>query len=175
MTSDAPESSHREKKKVTTHAIDINGRAVRVLFPGITFRTDQSLTQLTHTNPPNSTSNMHFTSLFLATLGAVSASALPSGQSSPCNAASPGNTFGLVAIRSGSPVQYAGFNAALSSLFAGLPSQNASCDCTDTGYATFYLNNGGLFLYAESATPQQFFVDRSGMGMFCRPPFPSRN
>lgn len=102
---------------------------------------------------------MRFTSL-LPALASVSA-ALPTATSS-----SPDQTFGLIAIHSGSDVQYAGFNAALSSLFARLPAQNASCNRPDDGYATFYLNEGGLFLYDTSATPQQFYVDRSGMGMY---------
>ncbi|KAF3353832.1 hypothetical protein VdG1_04561 [Verticillium dahliae VDG1] len=34
-----------------------------------------------------------------------------------------------------------------------------------SGSATFYLNDdGGLYLYSTSATPQQLYADRSGMG-----------
>ncbi len=72
--------------------------------------------------------------------------------------------FNLLAIRSGSAIQYASFSAALSSLFANLPAQNATCDNPGTETATFTLSNGTLNLYAASATPQTFFVDRSGMG-----------
>ncbi|KAL5318847.1 hypothetical protein ACEPPN_013914 [Leptodophora sp. 'Broadleaf-Isolate-01'] len=72
--------------------------------------------------------------------------------------------FSLLAIRSGSAIQYATFSAAKSSLFANLPAQNASCDAEGVNTATFTLNNGTLNLYAASATPQTFYVDRSGMG-----------
>ncbi|KAJ5998319.1 hypothetical protein N7451_006129 [Penicillium sp. IBT 35674x] len=91
--------------------------------------------------------------LFAASL-AASASALPSTKS---------DAFGIVAIHSGSGVQYSSFNAAKSSIFAGLKSQNASCARTADD-ATFYLNNGALYLYDQSATPQEVYVDRSGMG-----------
>ncbi|RDW58649.1 cell wall protein PhiA [Coleophoma cylindrospora] len=72
--------------------------------------------------------------------------------------------FGLLALHSGSGVHLSSFSAALGSIFAGLPSQNASCDVQDTNTATFYIKDGGLYLYAASATPQQAYVDRSGLG-----------
>ncbi|KAL2800626.1 hypothetical protein BJX66DRAFT_332185 [Aspergillus keveii] len=72
-------------------------------------------------------------------------------------------TFGLVAINSGGLAHYAGFNAARRGLFAGYSGQNADCeDGPDSGFATFYLQDGALFLYGPAN--QQFFVDRSGMG-----------
>lgn len=74
-------------------------------------------------------------------------------------------TFGVVAIRSGSDVQYSAFNAAKSSIFAGLPNQGASCARPKEQQATFYITDGALYLYDESATPQEIYVDRSGMGM----------
>lgn len=75
-------------------------------------------------------------------------------------------TFSLVAIHSGSSVQYAAFNAAQSSIFAGLPNQGASCARPKEQQATFYIKDGALYLYNQSATPQEIYVDRSGMGMF---------
>ncbi|KAL3457159.1 hypothetical protein BJX64DRAFT_280830 [Aspergillus heterothallicus] len=93
-----------------------------------------------------------------ASLG-LTAVAQPTGS---CAAPSKPDTFGLVAIHSGEGVQYAGFNAALRSIFAGLSSQNATCDGTDDGYASFYIKDGALFLYGPNN--QQVFVDRSGMG-----------
>lgn len=76
-------------------------------------------------------------------------------------------TFGLIAIRSGDAVQYAGFNAALSSIFVNLPNQNASCARPNEIYATFSIQGGTLFLYdSASTTPQEMFVDRSGMGTY---------
>ncbi|KAI8959399.1 cell wall protein PhiA [Daldinia sp. FL1419] len=76
----------------------------------------------------------------------------------------PNAKFSLMALRSASEVHFASFGAAKSSIFLKLPSQNASCDAGPADYATFYLQDGGLYLYAASATPQQLYVDRSGMG-----------
>ncbi|KAJ5156882.1 hypothetical protein N7492_009685 [Penicillium capsulatum] len=73
-------------------------------------------------------------------------------------------TFNVISIHSGSGVQNAGFNAAKSLFFAGLSSQNASCARPKDQFATFYINDGALYLYDRSATPQEIFVDRSGMG-----------
>ncbi|KAI0098017.1 hypothetical protein GGR51DRAFT_539020 [Nemania sp. FL0031] len=81
----------------------------------------------------------------------------------------PGDKFGLLALRSASPIHFAEFSAALSSIFLNLPAQNATCDNgstpTTADSATFTLSeDGALYLYAASATPQQLYVDRSGMG-----------
>lgn len=75
-----------------------------------------------------------------------------------------GTPFGLMALRSGSEIHFAPVDAARSSLFLDLPAQNASCDNGAADSATFYLQDGGLYLYAQSATPQQLYTDRSGMG-----------
>ncbi|GJC81691.1 cell wall protein phiA [Colletotrichum liriopes] len=74
--------------------------------------------------------------------------------------------FQLMALRSASPVHFSRFQAAKSSVFLQLPSQNATCDDREADdAATFYLSeDGGLYLYAASATPQQLYADRSGMG-----------
>ncbi|KAJ0418386.1 hypothetical protein BJY00DRAFT_324900 [Aspergillus carlsbadensis] len=73
------------------------------------------------------------------------------------------DTFGLVAINSGGPAHYAGFNAARRGLFAGYSGQDADCEEEpDSGFATFYIEDGGLFLYGPAN--QRVFVDRSGMG-----------
>jgi hypothetical protein len=70
--------------------------------------------------------------------------------------------FGLIAIRSGSPIQNTGITASKGSLFVG-GTQDAQCD-SESNFATFYLADGAAYLYAASATPQQLWVDRSGMG-----------
>ncbi|KAF7192606.1 Cell wall protein phiA [Pseudocercospora fuligena] len=70
--------------------------------------------------------------------------------------------FGLIAIRSGSPIQNTGIKASKGRLTVG-GKQDASCD-TKSDFATFYVQNGEAYLYAASATPQQLWVDRSGMG-----------
>ncbi|KAL3476713.1 hypothetical protein BJX99DRAFT_258262 [Aspergillus californicus] len=114
---------------------------------------------------------MKFTVLAAAASVALTASAQPTSTAQATSTAAPSSsstpsanldTFSVVAIRSGDAVQYSGFNAALGSLFAGLPSQNATCDGTDDGFATFYIKNGALFLYGPES--QEFYVDRSGMG-----------
>ncbi|CAG8030131.1 unnamed protein product [Penicillium olsonii] len=98
---------------------------------------------------------MQLKNLALAAGVSAVASAAPSTQS---------KTFGVVAIHSGSGVQYSAFNAAKSSIFAGLPNQGASCARPKEQQATFYINDGALYLYDKSATPQEIYVDRSGMG-----------
>lgn len=106
---------------------------------------------------------MHFKNLFLAASAATAVSALPTAAKN--QAQSGDKTFSVVAIHSGSGVQYSSFNAAKSSLFAGLPSQNASCARPKEQTATFYIQDGALYLYDQSATPQEIYVDRSGMGI----------
>ncbi|KAL4891450.1 hypothetical protein BDV59DRAFT_182683 [Aspergillus ambiguus] len=101
---------------------------------------------------------MQLKTFILTTSAAASAIALPAPDSTSSD------TFGVVSIHSGSAVQYAPFNAALSSIFAGLPHQNASCTRPEEQTATFYINEGALYLYDKSATPQEIYVDRSGMG-----------
>ncbi|KAL4925244.1 cell wall protein PhiA [Aspergillus undulatus] len=109
---------------------------------------------------------MKFTSFALAASLAAGAAAQPtssfSAEPSSTSAPSTPETFGVVAIHSGNAVQYSGFNAALGSLFAGLPNQNASCEGSDSGSATFYVKDEALYLYGPGS--QQFYVDRSGMG-----------
>ncbi|KAK7745775.1 hypothetical protein SLS53_002492 [Cytospora paraplurivora] len=73
--------------------------------------------------------------------------------------------FGLVAIRSGSDIQYAPFSAALNGLLLDLPAQNATCSSTPApNYATFYLSEGALYLQTPSNITQELYTDRSGMG-----------
>ncbi|KAF7592525.1 hypothetical protein BBP40_012748 [Aspergillus hancockii] len=72
--------------------------------------------------------------------------------------------FGVIAIHSGSGVQNSAFNAAKGSIFAGLKDQGASCARPNEQSATFVINDGVLSLYDKSATPQDIYVDRSGMG-----------
>ncbi|KAL1953649.1 hypothetical protein VTO42DRAFT_2398 [Malbranchea cinnamomea] len=106
---------------------------------------------------------MRVSSLAVAALAALGASARPTTGS--CPAPQPSGKFGVIAIRSGSGVHLQGFSAALNSLFAGYSDQNAECERPDEKYATFYIENGDLYLYTpEGAEKQQFFVDRSGMG-----------
>ncbi|PKS12415.1 hypothetical protein jhhlp_000621 [Lomentospora prolificans] len=98
--------------------------------------------------------NMQLRALLPALVGLATASTIEDG-----------DTFNLMALRSASAIHFANFNAALSSVFLRLPEQNATCNSESDGSATFYLKDGGLYLYDDnSADPQQLFVDRSGMG-----------
>ncbi|KAI1419993.1 hypothetical protein F5Y12DRAFT_775061 [Xylaria sp. FL1777] len=95
--------------------------------------------------------------------------ALTTSASSSSTAIAPNDPFGLMALRSASPIHFAQFDAALSSIFLNLPSQNATCDDGTKPVAgdsaTFTLSeDGGLYLYSTDAPFQQLFVDRSGMG-----------
>lgn len=104
---------------------------------------------------------MQFTTAFVASAAALTASALPQVGTPIAE----NDKFGVIAIRSGSAVQNLPVQAAAKGLLLGLPSQNSTCDIErDTNYATFYINDGELHLYAASAYPQTIFVDRSGMG-----------
>lgn len=102
------------------------------------------------------------TSLLMAT-----AAAAPAPQASGGKDGYP--AFGLMSLRSASPIHFAQTSAAHASLFLWLPkeSQDAVCNGEDPGTAAFYLNSGRMFLYSgpERIPPQQVFVDRSGMGM----------
>lgn len=77
----------------------------------------------------------------------------------------PNARFGLMAIRSGSNVHYQSFGAVSSNIFAGLSSQNTTCDAGETrDYATFFLSEEGeLYLHTDNP-PRRVWVDRSGMG-----------
>ncbi|KAL1630427.1 hypothetical protein SLS56_004955 [Neofusicoccum ribis] len=88
---------------------------------------------------------------FLAAAGAANAAAVATDK-----------YFGGVAIHSGSAIQNAGVSASKNSLWLA-HAQDASCDA-ESNFATFYLADGAAYLYAASATPQQLYVDRSGMG-----------
>lgn len=103
---------------------------------------------------------MQFTTTTLFSVLTALAAAAPAPQLPEANDA---EYFGLLAIRSGNSVHLNSFNAAKSSIFAGLTGQNATCDSTQST-ATFSIIDGGMYLYAASATPQQLYVDRSGMG-----------
>ncbi|KAH7175332.1 hypothetical protein EDB81DRAFT_769625 [Dactylonectria macrodidyma] len=116
---------------------------------------------------------MQVKNILISQLAAVGlASALP--KSSPCSTptattavatplATP-SAFNILTLRSASDIHFNNFNAALGSIFLQLPDSNASCDATFDGSATFYLNDGGLYLYSNSNPPQQLYADRSGMG-----------
>ncbi|KAF1915313.1 hypothetical protein BDU57DRAFT_518216 [Ampelomyces quisqualis] len=73
--------------------------------------------------------------------------------------------FRVMAIRSGSDIQYANIQAATGGLRINYPKQNSSCSEPDINYASFTLSQdtGDLYLYTANP-PLQAYVDRSGMG-----------
>ncbi|KND92155.1 hypothetical protein TOPH_03119 [Tolypocladium ophioglossoides CBS 100239] len=95
-------------------------------------------------------------------LSAVIASLAAAGSS--VAAPSEPKTFNLMALRSASPIHFAPVSAARSSIFLNLKDQGAECKGDSYNRATFYLKDGGLFLYSKGGKRQQIFVDRSGMG-----------
>ncbi|KAJ5884651.1 hypothetical protein N7495_009161 [Penicillium taxi] len=103
---------------------------------------------------------MQFKNIIVATTLAASAVALPA-------TASGKTAFNVVAIDSGSAVQYKSFGATKGSLLAGLTTQNATCEGSvdNINSATFYIDNGALYLYNDgNSAAQKFYVDSSGMG-----------
>jgi hypothetical protein len=108
---------------------------------------------------------MQFKNIVLA----ASVSAAASAASTESN-----KTFGVIAIHSGSGVQNSAFDASQSSIFAGLAKPGASCARPKEQDATFYIDDGALYLYDKSATPQEIYVDASGMGMVSLSPNKSR-
>jgi hypothetical protein len=111
--------------------------------------------------PTPTTINMKFTTAATAAVAATLATASPcTKRSAPI---ADGDVFSLMAIRSASPLQYLPLQAFNNGLMMGASAQNASCGPPDPNYAQFQLNNGTLYLYTDNP-PQQFYVDRSGMG-----------
>ncbi|KAF5020045.1 hypothetical protein F66182_7926 [Fusarium sp. NRRL 66182] len=73
--------------------------------------------------------------------------------------------FEALALRSASPIHFAGLQAANGGLALRLPKQNANCGKRKgDNTAVFNLVGDELFLYRKSTPHQQIWVDRSGMG-----------
>ena len=105
---------------------------------------------------------MQLTTVLLS-LFAVAASAAPTNGS--CTA--PTRKFGIMALRSASPIHFAEASASQNKLVLSLPEAKLDAQCADGKArrdAIFYIKDGGLYLYGEKGKEQQFFVDRSGMG-----------
>jgi hypothetical protein len=116
--------------------------------------------QLLASNLQPPTFNMQFTTAFLASAAALTATAMP--QTTPISGT---DRFQVITIRSGSPIQNAPLQAAQRHLFVGVKSQNATCDTRDeVNSATFYISNEELVLHSRHPSPQTIYVDRSGMG-----------
>ncbi|KAF1928990.1 uncharacterized protein M421DRAFT_420221 [Didymella exigua CBS 183.55] len=106
---------------------------------------------------------MKFTTAAIAASAAALVSASPCGKAPSDTEIKTGDVFSIITIRSGSDIQYGSLQAANGAFYVNTPKQNATCS-EDSNFASFRLTDAGeLFLNTEN-TPQQAFVDRSGMG-----------
>jgi hypothetical protein len=103
-----------------------------------------------------------------STILAALAAAAGSTNAAPAPAsagAKPPVKFGIMSLRSASPIHFGQVSAAQSNLFINLPHQHAVCKGAAQEGATFYIKDGELFLYTPGGKPaQKVYVDRSGMG-----------
>ncbi|KAG5980485.1 hypothetical protein E4U55_003984 [Claviceps digitariae] len=104
---------------------------------------------------------MKFSAAVFSVAMAGCALALPASCPSPVGPKP--KTFDLTAVRPGSPIQNLSVGAASKGLLLNLANQNATCK-GENKLATFRLDGSKLFLYSDDETPQQIFVDPSGMG-----------
>ncbi|EDU45783.1 hypothetical protein PtrSN002B_006495 [Pyrenophora tritici-repentis] len=104
---------------------------------------------------------MKFTTTAIAATAATMVSALP--QATQFEKISPGDTFHVMSLRTGTPIQFGNMQAANSRLYINAPKQNETNCGDEHNYATFQLGqNGTLNLFTE-APYQSVYVDRSGM------------
>lgn len=106
---------------------------------------------------------MQLTNVILS-LFAAAASAAPAGKTCPA----PVRKFGIMALRSASPIHFATVSATQNKLALHLPEDKLDAECADGKARTdaiLYIKDEELFLYGpKDSVPQRFFVDRSGMG-----------
>ena len=78
--------------------------------------------------------------------------------------------FGVMALRSATPIHFGQVTAVQNNIFINLPKQDAVCEIygplKPPGQAIFYIKDQILYLYTGSGPTQKIFVDRSGFGMF---------
>jgi hypothetical protein len=105
---------------------------------------------------------MQLTNVILS-LFTAAASAAPAGGS--CQA--PVRKFGIMSLRSASPIHFGTVSATQNKLVLHLPEDKFDAECAEgkTGTdATLYIKDEELYLYGPNDNVQRFFVDRSGMG-----------
>jgi hypothetical protein len=115
---------------------------------------------------------MQFKTLFTASLLSGAAFAAPSKPTCTSEAKTESSpvpkTFGLVALRSGSPIHFASFSATESGFDLKLPKGEQGAKCVggkDQGTATFRISKAHeLVLYNTGKEQQIAYTDRSGMG-----------
>ncbi|KAM0351800.1 hypothetical protein ACHAPU_002312 [Fusarium lateritium] len=105
---------------------------------------------------------MQFKTLFTVSLLSGLAFAAPSEKATKsCE-----KPFGLIALRSASPIHFAEFSASHGGLLLNLPEskQKATCKGKSHGVAEFRIKDGELYLYNTGKEQQKLYTDRSGMG-----------
>jgi hypothetical protein len=106
---------------------------------------------------------MQLTTAILSLFAAAASAAPASGSACPA----PTRKFGIMALRSASPIHFASVGASQNGIALNLPDNKLDAKCTDGKArkdATFYIKDEELYLYGKGDVVQQFLVDRSGMG-----------
>ncbi|PHH62702.1 hypothetical protein CDD81_6771 [Ophiocordyceps australis] len=108
---------------------------------------------------------MKLSSVLASLAAAGSALAAPPAEyKPPTNHPNGPQPFGIMSLRSASPIHFGQFSAANGNLYIHLGQQNASCDRPNVEWATFYIKEGSMYLYSKDREVQEIYVDRSGMG-----------
>ncbi|GAB1317965.1 Cell wall protein PhiA [Madurella fahalii] len=105
---------------------------------------------------------MQLTTVILSLFAAAASAAPTSGSCQP-----PTRKFGIMALRSASPIHFARAGASQNKMALNLPESRLDAQCADgqpRAEAIFYIKDGELYLYGNEDNVQQFLVDRSGMG-----------
>ncbi|KAH6855525.1 hypothetical protein B0I37DRAFT_365091 [Chaetomium sp. MPI-CAGE-AT-0009] len=108
---------------------------------------------------------MQLTTTLLSFFAAAASAAPASGSGSACPA--PIRKFGIMALRSASPIHFATVGASQNGIALNLPDNKLDAECADGKArrdAIFYIKDEELYLYGKGDVVQQFLVDRSGMG-----------
>ncbi|KAI9898058.1 hypothetical protein N3K66_006418 [Trichothecium roseum] len=105
-------------------------------------------------------------SALVSALLAVAAPAMAAPVAEPAaSAPAAPKPFGIMSLRSASPIHFGQVSAAKGNYFLGLPKQNAVCEGKNPEAAVFYIQDSQLYLYTpKTKAVQKAYVDRSGMG-----------
>jgi hypothetical protein len=106
---------------------------------------------------------MQLSAILLSVFAAAASAAPTTGKSCPA----PARKFGIMALRSASPIHFAQVSASQNKLVLNQPEDKLDAQCADGKArrdAVFYIKDSELYLYGNDDTVQQILVDRSGMG-----------
>ncbi|KAK3990686.1 hypothetical protein QBC44DRAFT_238479 [Cladorrhinum sp. PSN332] len=107
---------------------------------------------------------MQLTTALLSLFAAGAVTAAPTNGSA---CAVPARKFGIMSLRSASPIHFGQVSAYRNNIVLSLPENELEAQCANgvaRRDATFYIKDGELFLFTPKDTVQKFFTDRSGMG-----------